>query len=154
MEGIREKLREVLFRYKGEKGNLIPILQEVQDRFGYLPREAMEEIAKFLRMPASNVYGVATFYSQFRLTPGGKRTIKVCVGSGCHVCGGGQIRREVEKWLGIKPGETADDSEYSLEIVSCAGACSVAPVVVVDGNVYGRMTIARVREILKGTKAG
>jgi len=152
VEGIKEKLDEILSRYSGEKTDLIPILQEAQDRFGYLPGEVMQEIAKFLRLPDSIVYGVATFYAQFRLTPGGKRTIKVCVGAGCHVHDGARILREVEKRLGIKPGETTDDLEYSLETIACFGSCALAPVMVVDGNVYGRMTPTKVRQILEETK--
>jgi NADH-quinone oxidoreductase subunit E len=152
VEGIKEKLGKILSRYSGEKSDLIPILQEAQDGFGYLPGEAMQEIAKFLRMPDSVVYGVATFYTQFKLAPGGKRKIRVCVGAGCHVCGGARILREVEKQLGIKPGETTDDLEHSLETVACSGSCALAPVLVVDGSVYGRMTTTRVGEILEETK--
>jgi NADH-quinone oxidoreductase subunit E len=152
VEGAKEKLGEILSRYKGEKSDLIPILQETQDSFGYLPGEAMQEVAKFLRMSDGNVYGVATFYTRFKLTPGGKKIISVCVGAGCHVCGGARILREVEKRLGIKPGETTDDLEYSLETVACSGSCALAPVLVVDGNVYGRMTTTKVGEILEETK--
>ena len=152
MEGAKEKLGEILSRYKGEKSDLIPILQETQDSFGYLPGEAIQEVAKFLRMSDGNVYGVATFYTRFKLTPGGKKIIRVCVGAGCHVCGGASILREVEKRLGIKPGETTDDLEYSLETVACSGSCALAPVLVVDGNVYGRMTTTKVGEILEETK--
>ena len=152
MKGVKEKLNEILSRYKGEKSDLIPLLQEAQDRFGYLPGEVMQEIAKFLRLSDSIVYGVATFYDQFKLTPGGKRVIKVCQGTGCHVRGEGHIRREVEKRLGIKSGETTDDLEYSLETIACSGSCALAPVITVDGNVYGRMTPTKVRQILEETK--
>jgi NADH:ubiquinone oxidoreductase subunit E len=152
VEGTKEKLGEILSQYKGKKSDLIPILQEAQDNFGYLPGEVMQEIAKFLRMSNGNVYGVATFYTRFKLTPGGKKIIRVCVGVGCHVCGGARILREVENRLGIKPGETTDDLEYSLETVACSGSCALAPVLVVDGSVYGRMTTTKVGEILEETK--
>ena len=152
MEDIKEKLIQILSRYSGQKSDLIPILQEAQDNFGYLPGEVMQEIAKFLRLPDSIVYGVATFYSQFKLTPGGKKIIRVCQGTSCHVHGGVRILREVEKRLGIKPGETTDDLEYSLETVACSGSCALAPVMVIDKNAYGRMTATRVEQILKETK--
>jgi len=149
---IKEQLGEILSRYSGESGDLIPILQEAQERFGYLPEEAMEGVAKFLRLSKSNVYGVATFYAQFKFVPTGKRIVKVCQGPACHVRGGAHILREVEKQLGIKPGETTDDLEYTLETTDCFGLAALAPVMVVDGNVYGRMTATKVRRILSKTK--
>ena len=149
---IKEELGEILSRYSGEKSDLIPILQEAQEKFGYLPGEVMQKIAKFLRLPESIVYGVATFYAQFKFTPTGKRTVKVCRGTACHVRGAARILSEVEKRLGIKPGETTDDLEYSLETIACFGSCALAPVTVIDRNVYGRMTTTRVGEILEETK--
>ena len=152
MAEIKEELGEILSRYNGEKSDLIPILQEAQQRFGYLPGEVMQEIAKFLRLPESIVYGVATFYAQFKFTPTGRRTVKVCRGTACHVRGGARILREVEKRLGIKSGETTDDLEYSLETIACFGSCALAPVTVIDRNVYGRMTTTRVGQVLEETK--
>ena len=149
---IKEQLDDILSRYSGESGNLIPILQEAQERFGYLPSEVMQGIAKFLRLPESAVYGVSTFYAQFKLTPTGKRIVKVCRGTACHVRGGARILREVEKRLGIKPEETTDDLEYTLETIACFGSCALAPVMVVDKNVYGRMTTTKVGHILSDTK--
>jgi len=149
---IKEELAEILSRYSGEKSDLIPILQEAQQRFGYLHGEIMQEIAKFLRLPESIVYGVATFYAQFKFTPTGKRTVKVCRGTACHVRGGARILREVEKRLGIKPGETTDDLEYSLETIACFGSCALAPVTVIGRNVFGRMTTTKVGQILEETK--
>jgi NADH-quinone oxidoreductase subunit E len=128
------------------------MLQEVQERFGYLPEQAMQRIAKFLRLPESTVYGVGTFYAQFKLTPTGKRLVKVCRGTACHVRGATRILNEVEKKLGIKPGETASDLSYSLETIACFGSCALAPVIVVDKNVYGRMTTTKVGQILAETK--
>ena len=149
---ITEQLDEILSQYSGESGELIPILQEAQERFGYLPEEAMQRISKFLRLPESTVYGVSTFYAQFKLTPTGKRLIKVCRGTACHVRGGARILREVEKQLGIKPGETTSDMEYSLETIACFGSCALAPVIVIDKNVYGRMTTTKAGQILTEPK--
>ena len=149
---ITEQLDEILSQYSGESGELIPILQEAQERFGYLPEEAMQRIAKFLRLPESTVYGVSTFYAQFKLTPTGKRLIKVCRGTACHVRGGARILREVEKKLGIKPGGTTSDMEYSLETIACFGSCALAPVIVIDKNVYGRMTTTKAGQILTEPK--
>ena len=145
-----QELQEILERYKGEKGDLIPVLQEVQARFGYLPEEAMQRAAKFLRLSESNIYGVATFYAQFKFTPVGRHIIKVCRGTACHVRGVNRILEEVEKQLSIKPGETSSDMEYSLETIACFGSCALAPVMVVDETVYGKMTPERVTKILQG----
>jgi NADH:ubiquinone oxidoreductase subunit E len=143
-----KQLEEILFRYKGDKGDLIPILQDAQESFGYLPEGVMQKIAKFLRLPESVVYGVSTFYAQFTFIPTGKKRVKVCRGTACHVRGGARILREVEKRLGIKPGETSADMEYSLETIACFGSCALAPVVVINKNVYGRMTTTKVEQIL------
>jgi len=144
---IKEQLDESLSHYNGEGGDLIPILQEAQERFGYLPGEVMQEVAKFLQLPESTVYGVATFYAQFKLSPTGKRVVKVCRGTACHVRGGARILREVEKHLGIKPGETTDDFEYTLETVACIGACALAPTMVVDKETHGQMNTKKVTEV-------
>jgi len=145
---VKEQLDDILSQYDGESGDLIPILQEAQERFGYLSEGVMAGIAKFLRLPESTVYGVGTFYAQFKFTPTGKRIVKVCRGTACHVRRGARILSEVEKQLGIKPGETTDDLEYSLETIACFGSCALAPVVVIDKTVYGRMTTKRVSEVL------
>lgn len=149
---IKEQLDEILSHYSGEKDELISILQEAQQRFGYLPPEVMQEIAGFLKLPESTVYGVATFYAQFKFKPTGKRMVKVCGGTACHVRGGARILREVEKLMGIKPGETTEDLEYSLEMIACFGSCALAPIMMVDRNVYGRMTTAKAHQILADTK--
>jgi NADH-quinone oxidoreductase subunit E len=149
---VKEQLDNILSQYDGESADLIPILQAAQGRFGYLSKEVMQEVAKFLRLPESTVYGVSTFYAQFKLTPSGKTIVKVCRGTSCHVRGGVRILREVEKQLGIGPGETTDDLEYSLETVACFGSCALSPVVVINTTVYGRMTTAKVGQILAGTK--
>ncbi len=145
-----KELQEILEKYKGEKGDLIPVLQEVQARFGYLPEEAMQRIARFLRLSEGTIYGVATFYAQFKFTPVGKHIIKVCRGTACHVRGVSRILDEVERQLGVKPGETTLDLEYTLETIACFGSCALAPVMVVDETVYGKMTPEKVTNILKG----
>jgi NADH-quinone oxidoreductase subunit E len=149
---MKEKLNKVFPRFKGTKDQLIPVMEAAQDEFGYLPKEVMHEISRFLKVPESNVYGVATFYALFRLTPRGKKMVSVCRGTACHVRGGAHILQEVEKRLGIKPGETASDMEYSLETISCFGSCALAPVMVINKVVYGRMTPAKVEQILSDSK--
>ena len=149
---VREQLDEILPSYTRENSNLIPILQEVQERLGYLSGEVMQRIAKFLRLPESNVYGVVTFYAQFRLIPSGRHMVRVCRGTACHVRGGARILREVEKHLDIKQGETTADLEYSLETIACFGSCALAPVMVIDKTVYGRMTPTKVEQILAENK--
>ena len=145
---IKPELDEIFSRYKGKPDELIPILQEVQGQFRYLPSEAMLEIAHFLRIPESAVFGVSTFYAQFKFVPMGNHMVRVCRGTACHVRGAPRILDEVEKQLDIRPGETTDDMEYSLETIACFGSCALAPVMVVDDNVYGRVTPAKVRQIL------
>ena len=143
-----ERLSEILSSYQGKDDELIPILQGVQQAFGYLPELAMKRIADFLKLPESTVFGVGTFYAQFKLHPSGKNIVRVCRGTACHVRGGARILRQVEKELGIKPGETTPDFDYSLETVACFGACALAPVVVLNNNVSGRMTTAKVTGML------
>jgi NADH-quinone oxidoreductase subunit E len=145
---LEECLNEILSSYQGKKDELIPILQQVQQVFGYLPEPAMRRIAKFLKLPESTVFAVGTFYAQFKLVPSGRNAIKVCRGSACHVRGATDILAEVEKQLGIKPGETTPDLEYSLEAIACFGSCALAPVMVIGRNVYGRMTPAKVKDVL------
>ena len=145
-------LKEILERHPADKNELIPVMQETQEKFGYLPQEVMEKIAAYLRLPASNVYGVATFYAQFKFNPIGKRQIKVCRGTACHVRGSARILEEVEKNLGIKAGETSPDRENSLETIACFGSCALAPVMVVNKDVYGRMTIKKVEQVLNENK--
>ena len=109
-------------------------------------------MARFLRLPESAVFGVSTFYAQFKFFPTGKKKVRLCRGTACHVRGAPRILEEVEKHLGIKPGETTDDLEYSLETIACFGSCALAPVMVVDNNVYGRMTPQKVKQILGDVK--
>jgi len=120
----------------------------VQEELGYLPEETVSEIAYFLGVSESEVYGVASFYAQFRFIRQGDHTIKVCQGTACHVQGGPRILEAVERELSIQSGETTEDYKFSLERVACFGSCALAPVMVVDKTVYGRMTTAKARKIL------
>ena len=145
---VQDKLGDIFSHYKGDMQELIPILQETQEKFRYLPAAAMREIARFLRMPESTIYGVSTFYAQFKLTPLGKKIIRVCRGTACHVRGAAKVLAEIEKQLGIKAGQTTDDLEYTLETVACIGACALAPTMTIEGETYGKMTTKRVAEVL------
>jgi len=131
----------------GNKDELIPILQETQAELGYLPPAVMRQIATFLGITPGVVFGVATFYAQFRLVPSGKNRVTVCRGTACHVRGGARIQKEVEQRLGIKPGETTPDMEYTLETVACIGACALAPNITINNDVYGQLTTKKVGEI-------
>ncbi len=141
-------INEITSHYTGKRDDLIPILQDVQKYYGYLPTDAMVRVAKSLKISESTVYSVSSFYALFRFVPTGKKMVKVCRGTACHVRGSPRILMEVTKLLHIKPGETTKDMEYSLETVSCFGSCALAPVMVVNNIVYGRMTPAKVKTIL------
>lgn len=144
-----DDLTGILRNYnKGDRRDLIQILQDIQGRYGYLSAEAMRQVADHLRIPESTVYSVATFYSQFKFVRQGKHTIKVCLGTACHVRGGPRILETVERELGIRPGQTTPDYEFSLERVACFGSCALGPVVVIDGKVCGRMAPDRVKQAL------
>ena len=152
-DSLQSQVADILALYKGEKSDLIPILQQVQQRFGYVPEQAMQQIAEFIDVPASTVFGVGTFYAQFKLVPTGRNVIRVCRGTGCYVRGSSRILSEMEKQLGIKDGETTPDMEYSLETVACFGSCALAPVMVVNDKVHGRMTIEKVKKVMGQKKA-
>ncbi len=145
---IREETEAILKHHETERQELIPVIQEVQERLGYLPKEAMQQIAEAMGIPEVDVYGVATFYNQFRLNPPGKHQIKVCMGTACHMMGGHIILDSFERRLEIKEGETTPDREFSLERVACVGCCALAPVVVVDEKVEAKVSPIRVDGIL------
>ena len=145
---MHERLSPVLAPYQGQKGATIPVLQKVQAEIGYLPEEAISEIAKFLGQTENEIYGVASFYAQFRFERPGEHTVKVCQGTACHVRGAPRILDTVEEELDVQPGGTTADYKFSLERVACFGACALAPVMVVDNTVHGRMTKSKAREIL------
>ncbi|OLN32513.1 NADH-quinone oxidoreductase subunit NuoE [Desulfosporosinus metallidurans] len=134
------KLDEIISRYRNENGPLIPILQEAQGVYGYLPAHVLKYISKAMRIPLAKIYGVVTFYSQFRLTPVGRNLINVCLGTACHVRGGAKILETMEKSLNIKDGATTEDGRYTLEIVACIGACGLAPVISINNEVHGRLS--------------
>jgi NADH-quinone oxidoreductase subunit E len=140
------KLNEILARHKNDRDELIKILQETQEVFHYLPEAAMQRIAKFLNISVGQVYGVATFYALFRLTPSGRKTVCVCRGTACHVRGGAHILHQVEKRLGVKPGQTTKDMEYTLQTVACIGACALAPNISIDKETYGLVNSKKLEE--------
>ena len=146
-ECSEEALNKILANHAPNKEELITILQETQEALGYLPRDAMGKIARFLGITPGVVFGVATFYAQFRLVPSGKNRVTVCRGTACHVRGGARILKEVEHRLGIKEGETTNDMEYTLETVACIGACALAPNLTVNSDVHGQLTAKKVGEI-------
>jgi NADH-quinone oxidoreductase subunit E len=154
-------LEELLVKYQGQKGTLIPLLQSTQAAYGYVPKAAMMRIAQFLGEPLSSVFGVATFYAQFRLMPRGKHVIRVCHGTACHVSGAPLVTQEVERHLHIKDGENTADMLFTLESVACLGACGMAPVMMIDDRTYGKLTpdkavgaIKDFREAQEGVPSG
>lgn len=150
---MEERLDAILSSYKGQREELIPILQHVQEELGYLPEEVMLEIAQFTGVPEAQVYAVATFYAQFRFTPIGKYHIMACRGTACHVRGAPRILEELKKRLGIKEGETSTDMRFSLETVACIGACGLAPNIRINKDTYGHLTVKKVSKILSHIQA-
>ncbi|GEA14246.1 NADH-quinone oxidoreductase subunit E [Moorella sp. E308F] len=142
-------LAEVLERYAGTKGALIPLLQEAQEIYGYLSREVMQEIARRLKIPFSQVYGVATFYTQFHLKPRGRNIIRVCQGTACHVRGGARLLEAISATLGIGKNETTPDGRFTLETVACLGSCGLAPVMMINEETYGRLAPEKIPTILE-----
>lgn len=143
-----------IFKYypANDRSNLIAILQQIQEEYGYLPEEALQDVANFLCMPLSGVYGVATFYNQFRLTPLGKNVIRVCRGTACHVKNSANILTALETELNIIAGATTRDKLFTLETVACIGACSIAPVININEEYYGRITVKEIPKIIKKYK--
>ncbi|MCD6257608.1 NADH-quinone oxidoreductase subunit NuoE [Candidatus Aerophobetes bacterium] len=143
-----EKINQIIDRYRDDSGPLISILQEVQTTFGYLPKDALFHLSRRLKIPESKIWGVVTFYSQFYLEPRGRNTIKVCLGTACHVKGSDKILDKLRKILGIKEGQTTKDLKFSLETVRCLGTCFLAPVMMINNDYYGRLTPDRVEHIV------
>lgn len=135
-----------------DRSSLIALLQDVQEAYGYLPEEQLKAIAEYIGIPFSTVYGVATFYNQFRLTPLGKNVIRVCRGTACHVKNSANILAALETELGIKAGQTTRDKLFTLETVACIGACSIAPVININEEYYGRITVKEIPKILSKYK--
>lgn len=139
---------EITRGFKGEPSDLIPVLQSVQKAEGYLSQEAIRKISRWIKVTEHEVYGVASFYTQFRFSPPGRHHVKVCLGTACHVRGGEHLLEVIERRLEIKPGETTADGEYDLERVACLGCCALAPVVSLDGKIHSQVTVLKLERII------
>ena len=149
---MKKRLKTILDNFEGKKEEIIPILQDVQVEFSYLPEDAMLEVAKFTGVPSSRVYAVATFYAQFKFNPIGKNHVVVCRGTACHVRGAKRVLEEIERQLGIKEDQTSKDLKFSLETVACIGACGLSPCIVINGKVYAKMTFKKIAKVFKELK--
>jgi len=152
MEKNKEKIKEFMDFIddnRNKPGILMPVLQEAQEKFGYLPEEILELISKELKIPLAEIYGVATFYSQFTFVPKGKYNISVCLGTACYVKGADKILEELEKVLGIKSGETTPDLKFSITPTRCLGACGLAPVININGETYGKLKPEDIKGIIE-----
>jgi len=145
---INEDYVDIFSEFNGKQGDLIPLLQEIQERFGYISEESIKNISRFLKISENQIFGVASFYSQFRFVAPGRNTIKVCLGTACHVRGGQILSEEVERELGISPGQTTEDKRFDLQRVACLGCCALAPVVQINNDIYSRMSVVRLKKIL------
>jgi NADH-quinone oxidoreductase subunit E len=145
----RKKVEGIIKSYGGDKSLLISILQDIQAEFNYLPREVLEKVSEVLEVPLSQVFGVASFYKAFSLTPRGRYLINVCLGTACHVRGGARLVDRIERELVVRAGETTGDQKFTLETVNCLGACALGPIMVVDGKTYGRVRPDGVGKILQ-----
>jgi NADH-quinone oxidoreductase subunit E len=143
------EIGNIIQKYGAKKEMLIPILQDIQSEYNWLSQDAITEVSEKLDIPLIDVYGVASFYKQFSLTPRGKHIITVCLGTACHVRGGPRIVDELSRKLNIQPGETTEDMQFSLETVNCLGCCAIGPVVVIDDEYYGEMNPTKVIHVLK-----
>lgn len=142
------QIKRILAQHHANRGRLIPVLQDIQKEFGYLSEKAIAQISQWLNISANEIYGVATFYTQFRFSPPGEHIIHSCQGTACYVRGGHQILKELEQRLRIKAGQTTEDGKFDLERVACLGCCALAPVVAVDGKVHAGMTVRKIPSIL------
>ena len=146
---MKQKVTEIIQHYDSDKGFLVPILQDVQKEYNYLPREALTAISTILDLPLSRIYEVATFYKAFSLVPRGRHLLSLCMGTACHVRGATLLQENIERTLGIDAGETSDDLEFTFETVNCLGACALGPVLVVDEEYQGQVTLSKTNKILK-----
>ena len=146
--GTEKDYARMFSGFGGEEGDLIPILQKVQEKFGYISQGAVERISRFLKISENQIFGVASFYSQFRFTAPGRNSIKVCLGTACHVRGGQILCETVQRELDILPGQTTEDQRFDLDRVACLGCCALAPVIQINDDIYSRMTVIRLKEIL------
>ena len=145
---IKEDLKEILEVYKVDKENLIPILNDVQEKYGYIPKIAQLEISKYLNVPMAEIYGVITFYSRFTLEPKGKYNISVCLGTACFVKGSQAILDRLKDRLKLEEGKTSKDGKFSIDTTRCVGACGIAPVFTVNDEVYGHATVKKLDEVI------
>lgn len=146
---MKDSISKVINSYpEGLTDNLIPVLQQVQDQEGYLSPRAISMISSHLRISRSRVFGVASFYSQFRFNPPGDHSIKICLGTACHVQGGDFLLNALQLEIGIEPGHTTEDGRFDLERVACLGCCALAPVMMVDDDIYSRMSVIKLKQIL------
>lgn len=142
----------IIEKYQGKKTALISMLHDIQNHYHHLPEKALRRVALRLKMDFTDIYGVVTFYKSFSLTPKGKHSLTLCLGTACHVRGGPRILREVKKLTGIEAGQTTRDGHFSLEVLNCLGVCAVGPVMVVDGKIHGEMTVAKARRMIAKMK--
>ncbi|MDZ7816391.1 MAG: NADH-quinone oxidoreductase subunit NuoE [Planctomycetota bacterium] len=143
-----DSLSSILDSSRGTRDELIPILQKTQQKHGFISTQAVKSVARKLKISENEVYGVATFYAQFRFNPPGKHHIRICMGTACHVKGGEQLMATIDRKYGIGPGETTEDGLFDLERVACLGCCALAPVIKVDDTVYGHMNVLKLQQIL------
>lgn len=149
LDSLEAKLDPIVARYRGKKGVSIPLLADIQKTVGYIAEEAVEYVSGKLDLPAAELYGVATFYAMFRMQPEGKHVVRLCRGTACHVQGSARIGELLQRHLGITEGETTSDGVFSLQYVACLGCCSLAPVMMVDGEVHGRLTPEKAVDVLE-----
>lgn len=140
--------QDIFSGFKGEEGDLIPLLQKSQEKYGYISEEAITYLSRFLKISENQIFGVTSFYSQFRFDPPGRNSIKVCLGTACHVRGGQILSEALQRELDVVPGQTTKDRKFNLERVACLGCCALAPVVQVNSDIHSRMTVIRLKTIL------
>ena len=152
VEGYSEKVDSIIDSYADKKEQLISLLQDIQAEFNYLPQDVLVRVSQKLDIPVSQVFSVATFFRAFSLKPRGRHLVTVCLGTACHVRGGQRLVDKIERDYGIKPGETSEDTRFTLETVNCLGCCALGPVVVVDGKYESRMNADKLDRVLRGYK--
>lgn len=148
----QEKLDTILTHYEASSANLIPVLQDIQDEFNYLPKDELKVVASRLQVPLTQVYSVATFFKMFSLEPKGRHQVRVCLGTACHLRGGQRLVETVSRRLGVETGHATEDLQFSLETVGCLGSCAQAPLMMIDNKYFGRMSVDKVPKILKPYK--
>jgi NADH-quinone oxidoreductase subunit E len=148
----KEPLDGIDHEFLGERADLIPILQDIQNHYGYLPRDAIHKVSRWLKISENEIFGVATFYAQFRFTPPGEHHIRVCLGTACHVKGGEQMIEVLKRRLEVSPGETTSDGKFDLDRVACLGCCALAPVVAFDKKIFAQMSVLKLQGILDERK--